>query len=59
MEFDAQVLVVDRFLFQAIDHLAHSAAVLVAEGTANVNSAFAAEFDARPDFEAVVGFGSE
>jgi len=35
--FGAQVLVFDRFLFEAFDHLGYSAAVLVAGGAEDVN----------------------
>lgn len=39
--------------------MAHSTAVVITKVAGNVNAAFAAEFDARPDSEAVVGFVGE
>jgi len=59
IEFCAQLLVVGHFCFEAADHLAHSTAVLVAERTSHVNTAFAAKFDARPYLDAVVALGDK
>jgi hypothetical protein len=59
LKFGLQLPIIFGLLFEAVNHLAHSTAVVITKVTGNVNAAFAAEFDARPDFQAVVGFAGE